>query len=340
MTGVNDTYFSSRIVHRLAVLIVCLIWPLIWVGGLVTTYDAGMAVPDWPNTYGYNLFLYPYKTWLLGPFDLFIEHGHRLLGALVGFTAIGLVIAAFRKESRKWVRWFSVFILGAVIVQGGLGGIRVVLGDRTFAMIHGCTAPVVFSIATAAVVVTSRWWMRKPALEVIPRFTLEIVVALVAVCYMQLVLGAQLRHLQPGGSPQGFTHNVALHVISAFVLWGLTAVAWIRLRGCGDLTLSRPGLALVGLTFLQILLGLGTWVANYNWPAFLQFFPGAESYVIESKSYTSGLIVTSHVATGSLILAVGAFLLVRLLRVRRQVANTDPATRGDNFLAQSNDADA
>ena len=75
----------ARSVHRLTVLVVCLVWPLIWVGGLVTTNDAGMAVPDWPNTYGYNLFLYPYDTWFFGPFDLFIEHGHRLLGAVVGF---------------------------------------------------------------------------------------------------------------------------------------------------------------------------------------------------------------------------------------------------------------
>ena len=68
-----DRRYPGQLVHRLSVLLVCLVWPLIWVGGLVTTYDAGMAVPDWPGTYGYNLFLYPYNTWLLGPFDLFIE---------------------------------------------------------------------------------------------------------------------------------------------------------------------------------------------------------------------------------------------------------------------------
>ena len=65
----------------LAVVLVCATFPLIWVGGLVTTYEAGMAVPDWPTTYGYNLFLYPWQTWICGPWDLFIEHGHRLLGA-------------------------------------------------------------------------------------------------------------------------------------------------------------------------------------------------------------------------------------------------------------------
>ena len=129
----------SRIVHRLAILIVCLVWPLIWVGGLVTTYDAGMAVPDWPNTYGYNLFAYPYKTWLLGPFDLFIEHGHRLLGAIVGFVAIGIAVATNRKEPRRWVFGFALFLLAAVIFQGLLGGIRVVAVSRTLAMVHGCT---------------------------------------------------------------------------------------------------------------------------------------------------------------------------------------------------------
>ena len=70
--------------HRWAVVLACATFPLVWVGGLVTTTDAGMAVPDWPNTYGYNLFLYPWQTWLAGPWDLFVEHGHRLLGAAVG----------------------------------------------------------------------------------------------------------------------------------------------------------------------------------------------------------------------------------------------------------------
>ena len=64
----------SPLVHGVAVVLTISVFPLIWVGGLVTTYDAGMAVPDWPGTYGYNLFLYPPETWLSGPFDLFVEH--------------------------------------------------------------------------------------------------------------------------------------------------------------------------------------------------------------------------------------------------------------------------
>src|SRR5262249_58169712 len=77
---------------RLAVALALVTFPLIWVGGLVTTYDAGMAVPDWPSTYGYNLLLYPWQTWFAGPWDLFIEHGHRLLAAATGVLAIGFVV--------------------------------------------------------------------------------------------------------------------------------------------------------------------------------------------------------------------------------------------------------
>ncbi len=81
---------ESRWPHRVAVVLCCATFPLIWIGGLVTTHDAGMAVPDWPNTFGYNLFLYPYSEWFAAPWDLFIEHGHRLLAAAVGMLTIVL----------------------------------------------------------------------------------------------------------------------------------------------------------------------------------------------------------------------------------------------------------
>ncbi len=149
----------SRAVHALAVGLTIAVFPLIWVGGLVTTYDAGMAVPDWPGTYGWNMFAYPASTWLYGPFDLLVEHSHRLLGSLAGFLSIGLVIAAFRYDDRAWFRWWCVGVLLAVIAQGALGGARVVLDQRTFAMIHGCTGPLYFAIATATAVMSSQWWL-------------------------------------------------------------------------------------------------------------------------------------------------------------------------------------
>ncbi|MGV3485332.1 MAG: COX15/CtaA family protein [Planctomycetaceae bacterium] len=340
----------ARWLHRWAVLIVCFVWPLIWVGGLVTTYDAGMAVPDWPGTYGKNLFLYPYQTWLLGPFDLFIEHGHRLLGAVVGFFAIIAVTVAFLAEPRRWVRFLAVILLLAVTAQGILGGIRVVLSDRTFAMIHGCTAPLVFVISTGLAVVTSRWWWRRSdqnALRIPSPGSLRLAIAATLLAYVQLLLGAQLRHVQAISPPGGFAHLVYAHISGAVLLWGVTFwLAWTlrrgdkrpeladseteSSRGCGDLTLLRPGWLLVGLVGLQIAMGLGTWVVNYGWPRFAQVGPTSAGYVVKSKAFTESIITTAHVATGSLILAVGALLWLRIGRTRfrpRTTADTERSSQ-------------
>ena len=155
--------YPSRWPHRLAVLLVCATFPLIWVGGLVTTYDAGMAVPDWPTTYGYNLFLYPWQAWVGGPWDLFIEHGHRLLGAFVGFVTLVMAAVVWRCDSRHWVRWFAVVCVVGVIAQGVLGGMRVLLDERQLAMIHGCTGPLFFCLGVTKATITSRRWWTAPS---------------------------------------------------------------------------------------------------------------------------------------------------------------------------------
>ena len=327
MTDLSSTTESTpaRVVHRLAVLIVCLVWPLIWVGGLVTTYDAGMAVPDWPNTYGYNLFLYPYKTWLTGPFDLFIEHGHRLLGAVVGLVAIALAWKTYQNETRRWVFRFSLIVLGAVIFQGLLGGIRVVGASRTLAMVHGCFGPAFFAGCVTFAVVTSQFWFQRDdsngltdglSGKNVSRGVLILAFSVVALSYLQLVLGAQLRHVQPSAKPGGFTLIVAFHVMTAFFLWLITLFNWARLRRCGDLTLSRPALWLIGFVGVQIALGIGTWVVNYGWPTFMQSFPGATGFLIRAKGFLDSMIVTGHVAMGSLILAVSTMIWVRTWRTR------------------------
>ena len=335
----------GRWVHRIAVLAVCLVWPLIWVGGLVTTYDAGMAVPDWPGTYGYNLFLYPYETWLLGPFDLFIEHGHRLLGAVVGMVAIALVVAAWLSEPRRWVRWLSVGVLAAVIGQGVLGGARVLLTDRALAMIHGCTGPAFFALCVITAAVTSRWWwaLGRPAGRAgeavstpragdvaAGRGVVWLAGSLALASYVQLVFGAQLRHVQPSASPGSFAHTLAMHLLMAGMVWLLAAATAMALRRCGDLSLSRPALILIALVSLQVALGIGTWVVKYGFPEILGWVPGAVGYVVRPKGWGSSLLITSHVATGSLILSVSCLAWIRLLRHRHgwvSVASADASDR-------------
>lgn len=334
---VDGSVTHPRGLHRLIWLLVGLVWPLIWVGGLVTTYDAGMSVPDWPGTYGYNLFLYPYKTWLLGPFDLFIEHGHRLLGAVVGLVAIAVVVAAFRTERRRSVRWLCVGLLVMVIAQGLLGGFRVVLSDRVLAMIHGCFGPAFFAVCASSLVITGRWWVGGSGSSSPRRLGLAVWLAsvlMIAMAYGQLVLGALMRHSSPTSSASSFAAVVGLHVAGAFALWLVSALVWWRISRLNLPSMTRPAGWLFVFVGIQIGLGIGTWVVNYGYPRMLAFMPGSESYLIQAKGFIESIIVTGHVATGSLVLATATFLAVRGYRVRSGGFTTERSA-GSNAVLES-----
>src|SRR5204862_4309804 len=96
--------------HLLAVLTACATFPLIFMGGLVTSHGAGMSVPDWPNSYGYNMFLFPPRFWVGG---ILYEHTHRLMGTIVGMFSIALAMAAWKWETRRWARRLAYAVLGA-----------------------------------------------------------------------------------------------------------------------------------------------------------------------------------------------------------------------------------
>src|SRR5436189_5811650 len=100
--------------HTLALLTAAATFPLIFMGGLVTSHGAGMSVPDWPNSYGYNMFTFPPSKWIGG---IFYEHTHRLMGTVVGMLSIALTIIAWKSEPRKGVRLLCASVLGEVICQ-------------------------------------------------------------------------------------------------------------------------------------------------------------------------------------------------------------------------------
>ena len=307
--------------HRLAVALLCAAFPLIWVGGLVTTYRAGMAVPDWPNTYGYNLFLYPWTTWVAGPWDLFIEHGHRLLGALVGLLTIALVAEIWRNDARRWLRWLAALALALVVLQGVLGGLRVVLDRVLLAKIHGCTGPAFFALATALAVFTSRTWhVRRPVEHAAAGRGQRLAVGLAVLAYVQLLIGAEMRHLSAGMAPADFRTALVFHIILAAALvvnaaWlvGVTIVHWSANR-----ELLRPAIALTVLLFVQLALGACTWLAKYGWPNWLDPWSLAAGYVVQAEGFAASLLATAHVANGSLILAVSVVAALRTCAWLRQ----------------------
>ncbi len=311
---------DSRWPHRLAVLLVCATFPLIWVGGLVTTYDAGMAVPDWPNTYGHNLFLYPWSTWISGPWDLLIEHGHRLLGAIVGLLMILLLIVVWRQDRRRWVRWLAVGCLALVILQGLLGGGRVLMDDLLLARIHGCTGPLFFLSCVALAAVTSAWWRSSAATVdgAAARLQKPAWVAL-GLGIAQLILGSHLRHLPANWSPSTFRGLAVIHLLVAAMLF--VQVVWLTLRCWRDAEsrrlplLWRPATAISLLVALQIVLGIGTWIVKYSWPTWLPRPANFRTFTVQAESMTQAVTVTAHVAVGSLILATALLLALRATRL-------------------------
>lgn len=313
---------ASRWPHRIALLLGFTAFPLIWMGGLVTTWDAGMAVPDWPNTYGYNMFAYPVYDWLAGPFDLKIEHGHRLLGSLAGIWSIVLLVVTWRTTADRTLRWYAVALLALVIVQGALGGVRVLRDSRTFAQVHGCVGPAFFAAVCGFAVLTGRWWQRRTGLSrpfVRGGLVHVVALAMLAGSFLQLVLGTLLRHMPEQGSPTSFALLVWLHVsgalcILAGTLLFLLASFWRRFRDTG----LRGPLVLAGLLVLaQIGLGLATWVVKFGWPAWMERWEFAAAWTIPERTFLQSNLVTLHVVTGSLIVANWTVVAFRLWRVSR-----------------------
>ncbi len=312
--------------HRLALAVLGGTAALVFVGGLVTTYKAGLAVPDWPTTFGYGMFTYPLTRWLYGPWQVFIEHGHRLLGALVGMLTIALAVALQRKDPRRWVRRLGWVALALVIFQGALGGMRVVLRQQTLALVHGCTAPVFFSLVALLAVATGRRWQQAgedPALQQLSPVLasrlgklLRCTVLLVGLVYVQIVLGAVLRHFPETASWRSFVLVLMFHLtVALLVLAHVLAGAWLA-RGLSPRGwLARPAWLAGSLVLVQLVLGIFTWGFKYAWPEFLSRTAWAQSWLNVAYSGPQVLTTTAHVLTGSLILATSVVWLARCVRV-------------------------
>lgn len=323
-----------------AVLNAVVTFLLIGLGGLVTSHEAGMSVPDWPTTYGYNMFLFPINQWVGG---IFYEHSHRLLASLAGLLTTVLAVWVWWRDGRKWMHWLGIGAFLLVVLQGVLGGLRVRWQLDWLGVPHAAVAQAFLVVTCAMALFTSRWWVEVPAerLKPVPRGLRGHVWWVTVLIFVQLLIAATMRHQHAGlaitdfplaygrwwpdtsaaaiaqynahrppgtiGNPiTAFQVNLQMvHRLVAYALFlGVAAAAVLaRKRLGGRDALARLALFWWGLLTVQVLLGAATiW---YN---------------------KAADVATAHVIVGALALLTGA--LWTLIASRRSGVAEDHAVAG------------
>ncbi|MDQ3116675.1 MAG: COX15/CtaA family protein [Verrucomicrobiota bacterium] len=328
---------TNPFLHRFAWFLAGATLLLICSGGMVTSKGVGLAVPDWPTTFGYNMFFFPVSQWVGG---IFFEHTHRLLASGIGFLSIILAFWLAFSKAERWLKTLGWVSLGAVILQGILGGLRVTLLKDQIGIFHACLAQAFLGLLVVIALATSPVWGRLSRRSTpIPRRSLALLALVVtALIYGQLALGATMRHQHrdlsildfplaygqviPATDPATIAginesrNALALSEVSAGQIWlqmshrfmaaiiGLAIAAFwllVRREKDGSSFLGKLANLWLGLVLLQITLGAWTIWSN-----------------------KAADIATAHVAVGALTFAAAIVISATLLRLRRAGVATSP----------------
>jgi cytochrome c oxidase assembly protein subunit 15 len=324
---------------------------LICVGGLVTSHGVGLAVPDWPTTYGYNPFFFPFSKWVGG---IFYEHSHRLVASAVGFFTVILALWIQGTDERRWLRRLGWLAVGAVILQGILGGLRVRWLWNELGIFHAALAQLFFVMVCVIALFCSRRW-RNHKFPVYDAGGFRYFYALTTLMiFGQLILGATMRHQHaglaipdfpraygkawPATDPDslarynaqrtearalnpitrsGILLQMAHRATAGFIVAALAWVGWATRKRFGASSIpGRLSLGWLGLILVQAFLGAATIWTN-----------------------KTADIATAHVAVGALSLALGSTLTVLSWRPARTGAGTErrqfrvPTLAGHNVPA-------
>ena len=311
--------------HRFAKLLAAATVVLILAGSLVTSHDAGLSVPDWPTSYGWNMFTFPPSMWVA---NILYEHGHRLIASSVGFLTIIMAAWLWLAEPRRWLRWFGVAALGAVVAQGILGGITVLFFlPAAVSTAHAGLAEIFFCMTVAIALFTSPGWVASDAGAVDDARLRRIATAATALVYSQIIVGAAMRHTGAGlaipdfplmfghvvpdhWSPAiavHFAHRMGALVVTCAILM---AFAYLRAHHRTRRELMRPATLLLALVAVQVTLGAFTvWSQRNPW------------------------INSFHVVGGALVLTTSLVLTLRSWRVR--FASAQSSQREQSTQTQS-----
>jgi heme a synthase len=293
--------------HRFAKLVAACTVILVLAGSFVTSTGSGLSVPDWPTTYGWNMFTFPPSKWVGG---IFYEHGHRLIASTVGFLTIVLAAWLWRVDPRRWMKWLGVAALAAVILQGVLGGLTVLFFlPAPVSTAHAGLAEVFFCLTIALALFTSPSWLDGGARVDDPGLR-RMATTTTALIYLQILVGATMRHTGAGLAipdfPLMFGHfvpdhwdpKIAVHfahrcgaLVVTLSIAATAAQVWRRQRH--QRRLAAPAALLTALVAMQVALGAFTVLSQRNeW------------------------INSLHVVCGALVLATSLVLTLRLWRVR------------------------
>jgi len=301
--------------------------PLVLLGGMVTSTESGLAVRGWPDTFGANMFLYPIS--LMSQPRIFLEHSHRLFGTLAGMATIILWISALANpvSRRRFGAWTTLLLL-AVVVQGVIGGQRVLLQNPYLGALHGAFGQVVLAFAAVLAL-----WM-SPAYAAVPRLEpgkiglmRAVTSAALAVSLVQLLLGALFRHLRRGDNP-GSMHVAWTHAGFALVVMTLAIIAGSMLirfgkdrrdslpRGLSS-RLRAHGASVHGAVGIQFVLG---------WITLLAVMTGDSRGAVPTAEQLSdatpvplveAILATAHQANGALYLVLLSLAWAWTGRLRR-----------------------
>ena len=274
--------------HRYAILLAVSTLFLVVAGASVTSNEAGLAVPDWPLSYGQ---LMPEMTG-----GIFYEHGHRMIATTVGCMTIIMAIWLARLEDRRWMRRLGWAALGAVCLQGLLGGMTVIfMLPKPVSISHACLAQLFFSTTVALALFTSEQWRRGPHLVTDNGRMRSLALAVPVAILAQLALGAAHRHKALGLVP----HVVGAAIVTAIVVWAVYQVLTDFQRHDA---LRRAALQLAAATLAQVFLGIAAYMSRVVTADAPQPLPLMVSFTVV------------HVAVGALTMAAGIIFSIQVFR--------------------------
>lgn len=276
--------------HRWSILLAFCTLLLVVAGALVTSRDAGLSVPDWPLSYGK----------LMPPMEggILYEHGHRMVATTVGLLTIVSVIWLFRSDHRTWLRRLGVIALLAVVLQGVLGGLTVLLLlPWWISTAHACVAQLFFSTTVAMALFTSQWWLGGPVpVDEDPKYPIRDLSLAAPLCVLaQLALGAAARHKAIGS----IYHIAGSPIVTGVILWISLRVL---LHYAENRELRVSSISLLGITFCQVFLGLAAFMSRIAYADAVQPMPLMVTFTV------------LHVAVGALTMAAGVALAILVRR--------------------------